>query len=150
MKPDITIEIVLDNPLLIDTISRWYKEEWGQMPQTTVKLVVKAFQLIAMEKGIPIGTAGLYREVNLLNVYPQFRKYGPWLGMLYVIPEKRLMGIGTLLSKRIEQQAKAQGHKTIYLYTFTAEQMYKKLAWTELKRVIYKSHDTVIMYKNLV
>jgi GNAT superfamily N-acetyltransferase len=148
MNRDITIEIIRDDPLLIDTITRWYKAEWGASPQTTAKLV-KFFQVVALEKGIPIGTAGLYNEVSLLNVYPQFRKYRPWLGMLYVVPKKRLLGIGSLLCGRIEQQAKAQNNKKIYLYTFTAEQMYRKQAWIEMKRVIYKNHDTVIMYKNL-
>jgi hypothetical protein len=54
-----------------------------------------------------------------------------------------------LLCSRIEQQARAQNNRKIYLYTFTAEQMYRKLDWTELDRVIYKGHDTVIMYKDL-
>lgn len=148
MKADISVEIVRDDPLLIDIISKWYKQEWGTTPQTVGRLV-KTFQIVALEKGIPVGTAGLYDEVSLLNVYPQFRTYRPWLGMLYVIPEKRLLGIGSLLCSRIEQQARARRNKKIYLYTFTAEQMYRKQAWIEMKRVIYKSRDTVVMYKDL-
>jgi GNAT superfamily N-acetyltransferase len=148
MEPDITIETVRDDPLLIDTISRWYEQEWDTKPQTTARLL-KTFQVIAREKGIPVGTAGLYDDVSLLNVYPQFRAYRPWLGMLYVVPGKRLLGIGSLLCSRIEQQARAQNNRKIYLYTFTAEQMYRKLAWIEMKRVVYKGHDTVIMYKDL-
>jgi GNAT superfamily N-acetyltransferase len=148
MKRDITIEIIRDDPLLIDTISRWYKAEWGTPPQTTAKLV-KIFQLVALDKGLPVGTAGLYDEVSLLKIYPQFRGYRPWLGMLYVVPEKRLLGIGSLLCGGIERQARMNGNKRIFLYTFTAEQMYRKQAWIEMKRVIYKDHDTVIMYKDL-
>ena len=148
MKPDVKIVTLHGEPHLINIVATWYKREWGTSPSTTAKLV-KAFQILATENGTPVGTAGLYTETSLLRVYPQYRKYSPWLAMLYVAPEKRCRGIGTLLCNAIEEEARRRNHGTLYLYTFTAEPMYRKLGWNELERVDYKGHDTVIMSKDI-
>ena len=58
-------------------------------------------------------------------------------------------GFGTMLLNQIEHCAKERGLTKIYLYTFTAESLYRRCGWKELDRVMYKDHDTVIMEKML-
>jgi GNAT superfamily N-acetyltransferase len=142
------IQTIRGDPFLIDAISGWYKKEWGLDRKSTVRLLDE-FQVVAILEDHPVGTAGLYREVSLLSHYPEYSAFRPWLGMLYVVPGKRKLGIGTQLCISVEDEARRCGSKSIYLYTFTAEAMYRKLGWSEIKRLSYKGHDTVVMRKSL-
>jgi GNAT superfamily N-acetyltransferase len=145
---DLKIQTIRGDPFLIDAIAEWYKKEWGLDRKSTVHLL-DDFQVVAILKDHPVGTAGLYHEVSLLIQHPEYSAFHPWLGMLYVVPGKRKLGIGTQLCNSIENEARRCGYESIYLYTFTAEDMYRKLGWGEIKRLSYKGQNTVIMSKNL-
>jgi GNAT superfamily N-acetyltransferase len=145
---DLEIQTIRGDPFLIDAISGWYKKEWGLERKSTMHLL-DDFQIVAMLEDHPVGTAGLYHEVSLLSQHPEYSAFHPWLGMLYVVPGKRKLGIGTQLCSSIEDEARRCGNESIYLYTFTAEAMYRTLGWDEIKRLSYKGHDTVIMGKSL-
>ena len=70
----------------------------------------------------------------------------PWLGQLYVIPEKRGRGIGsTLVRVAIDQTAKL-GFGVLYLYTSgTLPIFYESMGWTTREVVQYKGRDRTVM-----
>lgn len=46
-------------------------------------------------------------------------------------------------------EARQPGFARYYLFTFTAESLYRRLAWQEMDRVDYHGHDAAVMYKDL-
>lgn len=96
-----------------------------------------------------ITTGGLCHQVNILNVYPEFKNLGPWVALMYTNKEHRNKGLGKRLLGEIERYAHECGLTTIYLYSFTAVELYKRSGWESITTVRYKDHDTVIMKKEI-
>lgn len=139
----------------IELISDWYLKEWSiPVEKTHLRLsnipnddVI--FQLILMEDRVPVSTGGLYNILNLHNVYPEFKKLGPWVALLYTREESRGRGFGNLLLQKTEDISQEMGFKEIYLHTFTAERLYLRNKWEVVERAPYKGNITVIMKKEL-
>ena len=137
----------------IQKIANWYYNEWQTPIQKTIDRLSGGkesglhFQLVAVQNDEVIATGGLSDQVNLLNVYPEYQQYGPWVALLYTEEACRQQGIGKTLLKHIESEARALQLDKIYLYTFTAEAMYQKSGWQTIDTVQYKGHQTVIMEK---
>lgn len=73
----------------------------------------------------------------------------PWLAGLYVSPEHRRHGVGSALVRAIEDEARARGHETLYLYTTGAVRYYERLGWTIRDRVDWLGYPTVLMAREL-
>jgi GNAT superfamily N-acetyltransferase len=140
---------------LIYLISRWYHQEWSIPPERTVQRIMShpnddvLFQYILTINSTPAATGGLYQNVGLHQVYPEYKKWGPWVALIYTDPKFRNLGLGSRLLHEIEEQAYERNFKDLYLFTFTAEDLYKRNGWSELDRVDYHYKDTVIMTKRL-
>lgn len=140
---------------LIETVARWYQHEWSTPIEQTIKRLVHQsdegipFHLVLTIDDEAVAAGGIRNQVNIYKSHPQLMKFRPWLALLYTHKDYRNRGFGELLLDRIEKTAKTAGQDTLYLYTFTAESLYKRCGWREIDRVIYKDHDTVIMKKEL-
>jgi GNAT superfamily N-acetyltransferase len=136
-------------------IARWYLEEWNIPTDKTIQRLKNQpsediiFQLVLYENNKAVATGGLYNQVGVLQVHEHLKKYGPWVAVLYVDKSHRNNGLGEMLLNEIEQCARKNNRTKIYLYTFTAEALYKRCGWKEIERVVYKGHDTVVMEKDL-
>lgn len=73
----------------------------------------------------------------------------PWLAGLFVSPEHRRHGVGAALARAIENEARARGHGTLYLYTTDAVGFYQLLGWTVRDRVDWLGYRTVLMARDL-
>lgn len=144
-----------NNREAIRKIAGWYFAEWETPLEKTVRRLSTQpnedllFQLTARTGEQLVATAGLCHRVNLLNVYPEFNCFHPWVALVYTDADSRKQGIGKELLKAIEQRGATLGLDRIYLYTFTAETLYRRCGWREITRVMYKEHDTVVMEKVL-
>jgi GNAT superfamily N-acetyltransferase len=152
---NLTFQEVLPNDQeLIDLISKWYLAEWAIPTKTICHRLTSPssddliFHLNAFENGVPVASGGLYWNVGLFKVYPEYKRFGPWVGLVYTIPEKRGQGIGKLLLKEIERRSLTLGYQKIYLFTNTAEALYLREGWSVIARMIYKEKDTVVMEKS--
>jgi len=140
---------------LIGQIADWYFDEWNIPRTTTINRLANQpnndvlFQLVLTKDSKPIATGGLYNNVGLLNDHKKFNHFKPWVALLYTDKHSRNQGIGQMLLKEIEGAAKELKVSTIYLYTFTAETLYKRSGWLQIESVSYKGHDTVIMEKKV-
>ena len=143
------------DPDLIKQIADWYFHEWGISTDTTIQRLTNRsnddviFQLVVKKDSQTVATGGLYNAVGLLKAYPRFAVFKPWVALLYTDTKNRNQGVGRVLLKQIEEDAKALGYTKIYLFTFTAESLYKRMGWTQVERVDYKGNDTVVMQKEL-
>lgn len=140
---------------LIDLIADWYFEEWSIDKATTVERLKSfpnngiPFQLVTTLNGSPIATGGVYHHVGLLEAIPRLKEFEPWLALVYTMPEYRGKGYGAMLCEEIQARTKTLGTKELYLFTHTAESLYKRLGWEQLERITLKGKDIAVMKKEL-
>ena len=84
---------------------------------------------------IPIATGGLYNHVGLLDREPRLKIYKNWLALVYTKPDNRGKGLGALICGHIQDYSKDLGLKELYLFTHTAENLYKRLSWQQIERL---------------
>lgn len=154
MKPDINIRpLDASEKDVILTIADWYHKEWQTPVKKTIRRLTNQpdretlFQLVLTVDDRVVATGGLCNEVNMVKVYPEFGRFKPWVGLLYTHKDYRQQGLGSRLLRAIERRAKGEGYPVIYLYTFTAESLYRKCGWEAMDRVLYKDHETAVMKK---
>lgn len=148
-------ELQKEEDILIHEIANWYFEEWESPMDRTLERLSHhpnnnlLTQLVLFENGELLATGALCHDPNILKVYPELNEYGPWIAMLITKKSKRGRGLGTLVLEALEKEANTLGFSTIYLYTFTAESLYKRAGWSTFMTVEYKQHSTVVMKKDL-
>lgn len=153
---DIKYQIIQpDDNENIELIADWYLNEWNIPTQTTIEKTKKLsvdnceFQILMTLDNKPIATGGLYNHVGLLDREPRFKVYKNWLALVYTKPNIRGNGLGALICNHIQAHSKDLGLKDIYLFTHTAENLYKRLAWQQLERLALGGKDIVVMKKEL-
>jgi N-acetylglutamate synthase-like GNAT family acetyltransferase len=77
-----------------------------------------------------------------LEIRPQLT---PWLGGLLVVPEWRNRGVASLLMQRAVSEARRLQLPTLFLWTHSAEGLYRRLGWRPIERVDYCGKRIVIM-----
>jgi GNAT superfamily N-acetyltransferase len=139
----------------IALIADWYLKEWNIPKQATIeklKIVTaepEQVQVLITLDNLPIATGGLYNHVALLDREPKFKIYKNWLALVYTKPENRNKGYGALICKHIQQHANKMGLKEIFLFTHTAESLYKRLGWQQVERLVAGGKDIVVMKMDL-
>ncbi len=153
---DIKYQIITsDDNENIALIADWYLSEWNIPIQTTIEKIKKLsadnyeFQVIMTLDNKPIATGGLYNHVGLLDKEPRLKIYKNWLALVYTKPEDRGKGLGALICNHIQDHSKDLGLKEIYLFTHTAENLYKRLGWQQLERLVLGDKNIVVMKKEL-
>jgi GNAT superfamily N-acetyltransferase len=140
---------------LISLIADWYLGEWNISKEATIQRFSDfnigqiAFQIVMYLNDTPIATGGVYHHVGLLNHEPRFKLYNPWLALVFTIKANRGKGYGALLCKKIQEVSQALKFEQLFLFTDTAESLYKRLDWKELERIDLKGRNIVIMNKCL-
>ena len=140
---------------LISLIADWYFDEWNIDKAATIERLNgfpdhgMPFQLVMTLDGTPIATGGVYHHVGLLDAVPRLKELQPWLALVYTVPEHRGKGYGAILCEEIQRIANELGTKELYLFTHTAERLYKRLGWEQLERIDLKGKDIAIMKKEL-
>lgn len=140
---------------LIKQVSMWYYQEWSIPKLKTLESLGPStdqnviFQIIVTSQGVPIGTGGLYRRVGIQDRLKKFEIYSPWVALMYTTPEVRGKGLGERLLDEIELHARSKGHIQIYLFTHSAESLYKRKGWHEIDRYEIEEKSIVVMTKRL-
>lgn len=148
-------EIAPSDTGLISLIADWYFDEWNIDKTVTIERLSNfpnngtPFQQVMTMDGSPIATGGVYHHVGLLDAVPRLKEFEPWLALVYTMPEHRGKGYGALLCEEIQSRTKTLGTKNLYLFTHTAESLYKRLGWEQLERIALKGKDIAIMKKEL-
>ncbi len=144
-----------DDKQSIELIADWYLSEWNIARETTIEQLLNfpskgvPFQLLMTLNNTPIATGGLYNHVGLLNHEPKFKIHKPWLALVYTTNENRNKGYGALLCEKIQNISKNLDLPEIFLFTHTAESLYKRLNWQPMERLALGGKDIVVMNKKL-
>ena len=150
-----TYQLKPSDTKLIDRIADWYLQEWAIPKERTISRLMNhpnddvLVQLVLKEGNRIIATGGLYNNTGLNIIFPKYKALSPWIAQLYTDKEHRGKGHGTLLLKNLEEYAKGAGITQVYLFTSTAEKLYKKNGYRQIERVKYRGADNVVMEKNL-
>jgi predicted N-acetyltransferase YhbS len=100
--------------------------------------------LMASCDGVSAGTC-LLTPKELEPCHP----VSPWLAGLYVVPEFRRRGIGGILVRATEEQARQRGHRQIYLYSDDATSYYEGLGWQVVEQTTWKDYPMALMAHDL-
>lgn len=142
-----------ENNVLIETVAKWYHQEWHIPVEKAIDLLKEIaadpnqYHLVLMINDKPIATAGLHDKLGITSIDPSLKSFKNWLALVYTVPEHRKKGYAALLCTHIEKIAKERDIENLYLFTHTAESLYISLNWKPMKRLKHK--DIVVMKKEM-
>ncbi|CAH1203633.1 hypothetical protein PAECIP111893_02018 [Paenibacillus plantiphilus] len=129
------VEIVnlADRMEFLDLVSQWLWQEWASdKPIAYIRYatihnaqsnrIPMTFVALAGEE--PVGTVSLW-----MNDLKCRQDLYPWMASLYVIEDKRNLGIGRKLQAHAVEEVKKLGYTELYLFT-DHNGYYERLGWT--------------------
>ena len=146
------IEYLIDHQSLIPRLARWTYDTWGYWyPTATVNAYATMFRrraqramipetLIAFEDDQPVGMASLVGED-----LPACPNLAPWLAAVYVLPEARDRGIGSLLVQAVMDEAISLGWTRLYLFTPDKVSFYRRVGWQEMSHEDHRGTAVTVM-----
>jgi len=141
-------------PELIPQICDWYFEQW-QIEKKVTELKLSncgtkiPLQIVVFADNSAIATGGIYNEVNIHKVEPRFSQFSPWFALLYTVPTMRGKGVGSYLCDSLDIEAKRLNIDKFYLYTHTAQSLYRRKGWIEMEIFVHKEKHIYVMSKTL-
>jgi GNAT superfamily N-acetyltransferase len=157
-RPDIVIDYLANCPELAGELARLSWKEWQdvyQQREQTLEDCLKNYRermntdrlpltLVALHAGELVGMVSL--KFHDMDTRPDL---DPWLGGLFVLPEWRNRGVGTMLMHRATEEARRLDVPRLYLWTHSAEGLYYKLGWLVVERSDYFGKEAVVMQIDL-
>ena len=166
MRPSIAIAIdyLASCPEFLDALAQLSWKEWQEIyrqREQTLEDCLKNYRermntdrlpltLVAVRAGLAVNRRELVGTVSLkyhdMDTRPDL---DPWLGALLVLPEWRNRGVGTMLMHRATEEARRLKVPRLYLWTHSAERLYRKLGWQVVERSDYFGKEAVVMQIDL-
>ena len=156
---ELTFALLAEFPEIVPTVARWIFDEWGhERPGSSVEGIAEdisakldpmrlPIQVLALSDGCAVGVAILKPH----EMKDQFPERTPWLGSLVVARAHRGKGIGSALTRTIEELASSRGFSRLYLQTELQDGgLYARRGWTTCDRLPYRSYHAHVMTKEVV
>ncbi len=134
----------------VATVARWLHDEWwralGWTPETVAGFLQEAagpappVAYVTEVGGRPAGTATL--DIDDLAAR---RDLSPWLASVFVAPEFRGQGIGTLLARHAIAAAQAMGQRELWLHSFTAVAFWQRFGFVVVGQEETVGRPTTLM-----
>ena len=106
------------------------------------------FTRVLLEDGVPIGTCSLLAH-DLFGFEERY-PLTPWVASLYVVPERRGLGLGDSILDDTLAIARERGFPSIYLWAEDAlVPYYRERGWNVIESLIYRKKTATIMEKTL-
>lgn len=151
---NIRIDYLANHPHLTEELARISWNEWRTIYEQrgeTFENALKNYQertnldclplaLVAFSGDRLIGTVSL--KYYDLDLRPDITL---WLGGLFVDPPWRGRGVGSMLMQRAVEEARRLNLPSLFLWTHSAEGLYRKLGWRVVERLDYHGKTIVIM-----
>ncbi len=141
-------------PVLVDAMfSHWQsllaaqgksREDFAQSMRARCRIGSLPTALVAFQGDSVLGTAAL--KPQHLDIRSHLT---PWLGGVFVLPERRGQGIASLLVTRIIAEARELGLTELYLWTPSSESLYARHGWKVFERPSYHGLQICIMHRDL-
>lgn len=144
MNPTLThfdIHYLAEKPHHIQTCALWEHREWGLAGGKTLQDAVASFSG-SRRDDLPLTLLACSAEDDLLGMVSLWASdcplrpcLTPWAASLYVKPDGRGHGIGTLLFAKIQHEARRLGIKRLHLMTQHSETTYAAQGWVTFDRI---------------
>lgn len=150
------ISYLADHAEFIPTLVSWSLEQWRfVLPEETAAGRTAKFQDHRNRDVLPI--AWIAHSEDAIFGMAALRAYDlegredltPWLGGLLVAPQFRRRGIGATLCRVVEEQARALGVQTLYLFALDKQAWYAASSWSMFEPCSWHGHPGNIMQKQL-
>ena len=155
---DCTIDYLANRPEFLEQLAQLSWTEWQEIYQQrdqTLEHCRKNYRERMNIDRLPLTFVALHGNELVAMVSLKFHDMDtqpdldPWLGGLFVLPEWRNRGIGTMLMHRATEEARLVNVPRLYLWTHTAERLYHKLGWEVVERTDYFGKQAVVMEMEL-
>lgn len=157
MKTHITFDYLKNHPELVITCAQWSFNQWGHhAPDRPLQSFIDSrkeylntdtlpLTILAFDGHKPVAMVSLAKSKDICP------ELVPWLSTIYVIPEYRGRGVGSMLEKRICEKALEMVYTKMYCYTSdkTVIPWYQKLNWTIKSVEWLRNHYVTVLEKDL-
>lgn len=145
-----------DHPQTLPLLKTWFESEWpgyyGPGGPGNAEADLRAY---ANRTGLPVALVAFLGSelcgVAALKAQsiPTHSHLGPWVAAGLVGPSYRGRGIGTELTRAIEQLAKSLGYCRLYCATSTANRLLDRLGWQLMERISHEGENVSVYRKEL-
>jgi monoamine oxidase/GNAT superfamily N-acetyltransferase len=138
----IEIAEIAEHQALAPVLARWHAAEWSYLyPNWNEATALEEFHAQSRRGEVPTswlafdgpgrGEADLVGSVSLIadDELRGFETVGPWLASLYIRPDARSRGLGSLLTRHCLREARRLEFATVYLFTAGQEAFYAERGW---------------------
>ncbi len=151
------IDYLANHPELIAPLAQQCADEWAHLYLAWGEgEAVEEFRMARTDGGIPVTLIALDDSGALLGTVsvidddlPGFEHLNPWLATLLVLPEHRGHGVGAFLVRAAERVARDAGHTEMYLFTESADRLFRRLGWEEVTKTAANGHEVRIFRRLL-
>lgn len=148
----VTIEPLQRHRRHIPALAAWHHGQWSAInPGDSITARVARLMKHAEGDSLPstwvavdgerlLGSASLV--TTDLETHPQLH---PWLASVFVVPECRGRGVGSLLVQHVAAEARDAGFEQLYLFTPDRQKFYERLGWRLLEIVPHFDMPVALM-----
>jgi GNAT superfamily N-acetyltransferase len=150
------IDYLADHPEFLPMLAQWHHDKWGYTrPGESAEARAARMKPLCGHEEIPTvfvafsGSTLFGSAMLIANDMDTRKELTPWLAGVFVAPERRRQGIGSVLIERVVECAAKLGVATLYLYTPDAERLYARLGWRPVERTPYRGAEVLIMRREI-
>jgi polyamine oxidase len=138
----IEIAEVAEHQALAPLLARWHAAEWQHLyANWNEEVALSEFHAMKRRGLVPMtwlafdgsarDEASLLGSISLIDddELPGFESVGPWLASLFIRPEARERGLGSMLTRHCLREAARLGYGQVYLFTAGQEAFYLERDW---------------------
>lgn len=155
MPDGVDVRDLADCPDDVPTFAAWLNREWGHHGGLTLADSEARLRGYLHRDRIPLALAAyvggqpagivILRDHDLAS-RPDLK---PWLSSLFVAPEFRRQGVGSVLMRSAEERARRIGLDCLYLFTRHQVALYQSLGWAIVGEEEDGGRPTVLMQQLL-
>lgn len=149
---EVYIQSITDYLNLVETIAQWHWDEWGHLdPDGSLFSWTEGLRQRTFRDRIPTTYVAFDGDELLGSVtlvehdMCTHQDLSPWLAGVYVKPDRRQQGVGSVLVRHAVGKVAEMGIRRLYLYTHSARGFYEKLGWYYIGDDYYEGRLVSIM-----